>query len=164
MLHELEITPTDRPLTETAVAFIQAGRSRFKTVNCFDFVPCDYELAWRMLDALPRGTLCEWGSGFGILTGLAELLGFSASGIELDENLANASRQLLSDFQLSADIECSDYFQSETRADYYFVYCWPSRMNQTEGRFENIATIDTKLLICHGQSDIRCKRLTKRSQ
>lgn len=154
---EQKVNTSDTPLTSRAKSFIAEGRSRFKSVHVFGFVPSDYELAWRVLDGLPRGTLCEWGSGFGILTGLAEMLGFTALGIELSPDLAAASRLLLSDFDLSASIKTGDYLEINQPADYYFVYCWPSQTIPTEARFESIAPLGAKLLICHGQSDIRCK-------
>ena len=114
-------------------------------------------MVWRFLDSLPRGRFCEWGSGFGIATGLAELLGFDAYGIEIDEQLALASRQLLTDLGLSAQIENGDYLASQYKADVYFVYCWPGKFASTEAHFIRVAPSAAKLLICHGQSDIRCK-------
>lgn len=157
MIIEQTLHLSSRPLSDQAKAFINAGRSRFKSVDVFGFVPSDYELAWQVLDGLPRGTLCEWGSGFGILTGLAEMLGFEACGIELSADLADASRKLLAEFGLSARIETGDYQEIEESAEYYFVYCWPGQMVATEARFELKAPSGAKLLICHGQSDIRCK-------
>lgn len=148
---------SDRPLSPVAEEFIADGRSRFKSVYCFDFVPSDYELAWRVLDAQSRGRFCEWGSGFGIVTGLAEMLGFDAVGMELDASLVQASRKLLSDHGLSARIETADYFGTSKTADVYFVYCWPGKTQATEAQFEATSPPGARLLICHGQSDIRCK-------
>ena len=53
------------------------------------FVPADYE---RVLEALVahRGTglrFLEWGSATGVITIMAELLGFDAYGVELDPAL-----------------------------------------------------------------------------
>ena len=84
------------------------GRARFKTVKVFDFVPCNYEMFWDILDAQPRGTFCEYGSGFGIATGLAELLGFDALWIELSPDLVAASRDLLGSQELKARLELVD--------------------------------------------------------
>lgn len=153
------IIPTNRVLDSRAEAFVAEGRNRFSSVVCFDFVPSDYELVWRTLDALPRGKFCEWGSGFGLATGLAELLGFQASGIELHIELAAASRKLLADFGLSARITTGSYFDVPCDADTVFVYCWPSRIGSTEEHFAKHASPEAKLLICYGQSEIRCKGL-----
>ena len=81
MLIERTLEASADPLPARALDFIAAGRSRFKSIDCFDFVPSDYDMAWRCLNALPRGRFCEWGSGFGIVTGLAEMLGFESYGI-----------------------------------------------------------------------------------
>jgi hypothetical protein len=156
-LQELPLTPTDRPLTDQAAAFIAAGRARFKTVDCFNFVPSDYELLWRTLDAMPRGRFCEWGSGWGIACGLAAMLGFDSHGVELDAPLAEASRLLLAEFELPVTIEAGSYFDKPYPADLYFTYCWPSLMQQTERWFAETAPPGARLLICHGQSDFRLK-------
>jgi hypothetical protein len=157
MLVEQPVVRSDRPLTPVAEDFVAAGRARFEQVACFDFVPSSYELAWATLDALPRGRFCEWGSGMGVVTGLAEMLGFAALGIEIDAGLADLSRRLLADWSLSSHIETGDYLTIDTQADVYFVYCWPSRIKATEARFEQIAPAAARLLICYGQSDIRLK-------
>ena len=156
MIKEIPLTFSERPMSQAAADFVTEGRARFKSVYCFDFVPSDYELAWRVLDALPRGRFCEWGSGFGIVTGLAELLGYQACGVEMDEKLADASRKLLADFGLSSCILCSDYISADCHAQIYFVYCWPGKVVETEEHFARIASPGDRLLICYGQSDIRC--------
>ena len=156
MLQEISLSLSDRPLSKAAADFLTEGRARFQSVYCFDFVPSDYEHVWRVLDALPRGRCCEWGSGFGIVTGLAELLGFKACGIEFDEKLVAASRQLLADFELRSSILQGDYLLTRCEAETYFVYCWPSRIVEAEEYFERTAPPGGKLLVCHGQSDIRC--------
>jgi hypothetical protein len=159
LLKEIPLTLSDRPLSQAAADLIAEGRSRFKTVSCFDFVASNYELVWQVLDALPRGRFCEWGSGFGIITGLAQLLGFESSGIEIDENLAEASRKLLADFGISSRIYCGDYTIVDARAETYFVYCWPGKVNETREYFASIARPDDRLLICYGESDVRCQVL-----
>jgi protein-L-isoaspartate O-methyltransferase len=157
MLVDFSLHPSDVALSAAAAAFLQAGRLRFPSVPCFDFVPSDYELVWRTLAALPRTRFCEWGSGWGIVTGLAELLGFRACGIEIDERLVRESRRLLADFGLSSPITCSDYLSQTYAADTYFVYCWPGRIQATEEHFERIAPAGARLVIAHGQSELRCR-------
>ena len=45
---------------------------------------------------LPLGqTFLEWGSGFGVATGLAALLGYNATGIEIQEDLVAKAESLL---------------------------------------------------------------------
>jgi hypothetical protein len=60
------------------------------------FVPCDYE---RVLHALlmlrgPGSRFLEWGSATGVITIMADLLGFEAYGIEIDPELVDIARGL----------------------------------------------------------------------
>ena len=153
---KLDILP--RPLTERAREFLEAGRRQIPQVNCFDFVPSNYEHAWNVLASLPPGKLCEWGSGLGIVVGLAELLGFEACGIELDETLAESSRELLRSQGLTATIYTGSYYDIAVESDYYYVYSWPSQFNGVQARFYRDMPPTSKLLICNGQDDIRIKR------
>ena len=132
------------------------GLTRSRRIPCFDFVPCSYEAFYNALASQPRGTFCEWGSGIGIATGLAELLGFAAHGIEIDPALAAAARRLLAEHGFRATIRTGDYLQVEQAADVYFVYCWPGQMESVKRRFEQIAPIGARLLIAYGAEDIRC--------
>ncbi len=53
---------------------------------------------------LPLGeTFIEWGSGFGVATGLAALLGYEAHGIEIEETLVEGAESLLADHSLDAE-------------------------------------------------------------
>ena len=158
-LKDLEIYGSGRALTEAAVQLLSEGRARFKSVYVFDFVPCNYEMLWDVLDGQSRGTFCEFGSGFGIATGLAELLGFDALGIELSPELVAASRDLLASQGLKARIDVGDYLQRRDQADIYFTYAWPSHMRLIEQHFYGIAKPTSKLVYCYGQDDIRCKVL-----
>jgi hypothetical protein len=157
MLVEQPIQLSDEQMSKIAAEFVAVGRSRFSSVYCFDFVPSDYDFVWRMLTAMPRGRFCEWGSGFGIITGLAELLGYEACGIELDAKLVAAARRLLADFGLRAPIEAGSYLDASPQADVYFVYCWPGMIVQTEEAFDRFAPTGANLLISYGMNDFRCK-------
>lgn len=60
------------------------------------FVPADYHV---VLDALvahaaPGLKFLEWGSAMGVITIMADLLGFEACGIELDDQLVLQAREL----------------------------------------------------------------------
>jgi len=158
---EVELVGTGRPLSEAARNLIEQGRARFKSVDVFSFVPSNYEVFWDKLDALPRGRFCEYGSGWGIATGLAELLGFEALGIEIAPALVSASQKLLTEQGLRARIEQGDYLARCDVADVYFTYAWPSQMRAIEQHFADIAPPGSQLLICHGQDDIRCKVAVK---
>lgn len=47
-------------------------------------------------------TFCEWGSGLGIKTCIASMLGWNAIGIDLEPSLAAAANRLSQDFGLTA--------------------------------------------------------------
>jgi hypothetical protein len=155
-LHEVPLSVTSQPLSEQAVSLIREGRAIIPQVNCFDFVPSKYEVAWNVLAALPRGRLCEWGSGLGIVVGLAELLGHTAFGVEIDANLADTSRSLLRSHGLHSPIETGSYMELHTEADYYYVYSWPSQFAAVQQRFQSISPSHACLLLCYGHDDIRC--------
>lgn len=155
-LIEVPLTAARVALPPRGTNLIREGLRRSRAIACFDFVPCNYEVFYRTLAALPPGAFCEWGSGMAIATGLAELLGFRAQGIEVDEALAAASRQLLADFGLRATVETGSYLVLESQADVYFVYCWPGQMEQVKQRFDEIAPDGARLLIGYGAEDIRC--------
>ena len=156
-LAELPVNPIHGPLPRRSAELIRQGIELARSIDCFDFVPSDYAVVHGVLASLRRGRFEEWGSGIGIVTGLAELLGFEAHGIELHSELAKNSRQLLADFGLSATIETGDYFEIDHPADVYFTYCWPGKMQRTEQRFMETAPNHARLLICHGAEDVRCK-------
>jgi hypothetical protein len=60
------------------------------------FVPADYEAVLERLAGLRALGLrfLEWGSATGVITILADLLGFEAYGVELDPRLVEAARAL----------------------------------------------------------------------
>ena len=153
-------TPLDPPLQELPsrlAEFAEEGKRRGKSVDCFYYSPSDAQAVYSMLLAIPVGRFVEWGSGMGVATGLAHSLGFDAYGIEIDAPLAEASRQLLADFQIDATVETGSYFDIHRDAEIYFTYCWPSRVLQVEQLFLETAPTNARLLICKGADDIRCK-------
>lgn len=141
-------------MDERAAALIAEARAMTRQVRCFDFVPSHYETVYGVLAALPRGRFCEWGSGLGVVTGMAELLGFNATGIELDEELAQTSRDVLARHQLSSPIVTASYFDHFVEADYYFVYCWPGQQQAVEQFFRSFKH-PCELLACYGAEDVR---------
>jgi hypothetical protein len=154
-LIEWPLAPTGMELPERASHLIREGLARSRGIDCFDFVPCQYGVFYRTLAALKRGVFCEWGSGMGIATGLAELLGFDAYGVEIDEALVTASRALLAELGFRVSIEHGDYLEVEIRADVYFAYCWPGQVLQVQERFLQVAPPHAQLLLAYGAEDIR---------
>jgi hypothetical protein len=157
MLTEIPIRACEKPIPATIEGLARDGVRRGRSIDSFDFVPSSHEMVYRILDTFERGTFCEWGCGMGVNTGIAALLGFDATGIELNPELAAASRDLLREFALEATILTGDYLEIERAAEIYYVYCWPGQMQEVESRFFAVAPVTSKLLICHGAEDVRCK-------
>jgi protein-L-isoaspartate O-methyltransferase len=73
------------------------------------FVPSDFATVYRALRAIADTNLttgrrlCEWGSGFGIVAMLAEMVGFQACGIEIDRALVDEADALAGGFELAAE-------------------------------------------------------------
>ena len=73
------------------------------------FVPSDYVSVYRALVAIRNAelsngnSLCEWGSGFGVVSSLASMLGFHACGIEIKSDLVDAARALAKDFSFCVE-------------------------------------------------------------
>jgi hypothetical protein len=155
-LFEVPLTPARVSLPPRGRRLIRDGLLRSRAISCFDFVPSNYEVFYGILAGLPPGSFCEWGSGMGIATGLAELLGWHAHGIEIDQTLAAASRQLLAEHGFRASIETGDYLLLDFSADLYFTYCWPGQIEQVKRRFAAVAPRDARLLVGYGAEDIRC--------
>lgn len=57
----------------------------------------------------PGCEFIEWGSGFGIATSMAALLGYEATGIELRNGLVEIARELAGSQSIKADFICSSY-------------------------------------------------------
>src|SRR4051812_35859688 len=96
------------------------------------FVPSDYPGAYRLLRALAdsptiRGhRFCEWGSGFGVVTCLAALVGFDACGIEVAGELVGEARKLAEDYDLAAEFVCGSFVPRGGEARVYRAgeYAW----------------------------------------
>ena len=101
---------------ERILAFIRASQNRVERfrreagdIRFPGFVSSDpfqvYALLRRAMDACgtPRPRFVEWGSGLGIATCLAALLGCRATGIEIEPSLAREARAIAEDFGIEAD-------------------------------------------------------------
>src|SRR5207249_362612 len=96
------------------------------------FIPSDYGRVYHFLRALAGTTLapgrrfCEWGSGFGVVAGLAALLGFDASGIEVEGELVDAARQLAGDFDLPVEFVHGSFIPlgGDAYADVGSAFAW----------------------------------------
>lgn len=81
-----------------------------------NYVPCDPLLVLAGIEELIEsgelspGLFCEWGSGFGMASGIATLLGFEAIGIEKEEILVSRSSDLVREHGLDVTILEASYF------------------------------------------------------
>ena len=156
-LAEVPVTPSVGAVPEKIDRFIEEGLRRGTAIDCFDFIPSNARVFFAILSNMHRGRLCEWGSGIGIGIGIAEMLGFETSGIEIDPALAAAARTLLADYGLTGGVETGSYFDLHQDADIYFNYSWPSQRRRVEEHFVSVAPKNARLFICNGSQDIRCK-------
>jgi hypothetical protein len=76
------------------------------------FVAADYEVVLEALLRYRRPGLrfLEWGSATGVITVMADLLGFEAYGIELDPALVTTARDLARKFDSRAQFAAASFF------------------------------------------------------
>lgn len=89
------------------------------------FVPADYERALQTLLAFraPGMRFLEWGSATGVITILADMLGFEAYGIEIDPHLVAIARDLARRYQSGARFAAASFLPSG--------YEWRTRQGDT---------------------------------
>ncbi len=114
-LVDIDISINGSVLPDDVVAFLREADLRVSQfvrnspIRVTGFVPSDFVTVYRSLRAiteanLASGTsLCEWGSGFGVVASLAAMLEFKVCGIEIEGVLVDASRRLADDFGLPVE-------------------------------------------------------------
>ena len=157
------------------------------------FVPCEYAAAYPVLAGLVATTLtrgpvfCEWGSGLGVVAGLAALLGFDACGIEAEGTLVDQARRLAEDFGLASEFahgsfvppggedlvyrggqyawlttESDDAYaelgHDPADLDVVFAYPWPDEEGVTADLFDRYAGPGALLVTYHGSEAFRLRR------
>ncbi len=200
-LAEVEL-PIDTSLAPADVlAFLREADRRIEefqaTSSTPGFVPSDYVGAYGVLRSIAAtniaaGSLfCEWGSGFGVVAGLAAMLEFDSYGIEIDEALVAGARGLAADFDLHVEFvrdsfipfggeDCADvpltfaWLTAETgRAeeelglavddfDIIFAYPWPDEEHVIYDLFRRYAGVGALLVTYHGGEGFRLRRKTAR--
>jgi protein-L-isoaspartate O-methyltransferase len=114
-LAEIELSDPTTPLPSDVAAFLREVDQR---VDQFlqshptwssGFVPSDFVTVYHALRAISESNLttgqsfCEWGSGYGVVAMLAEMVGFQACGIEIDRDLVDEANTLSNDFELESE-------------------------------------------------------------
>jgi len=142
-LVDIDISINGSVLPDDVVVFLREADlrvSRFvrnSPVRLTGFVPSDLVTVYHALRAIteanlaPGNSLCEWGSGFGVVASLAAMLGFSACGIEIESDLVDASRRLADDFGLGVEFVHGSFIPrgaeacaEEAYADNNAEYSW----------------------------------------
>jgi hypothetical protein len=157
------------------------------------FVPSDFEVVYRGLAAIDDQRLAagrrfiEWGSGIGVITCLAESLGFDAVGIEIEPQLVKMADELANEHGISAKFACGSfvphgaeprlempddvawlstggpdgYEELEMEPDEFdvvFAYPWPGEEQVIFDLFTDSAAVGSLLLTYHGQDGLRLQR------
>lgn len=114
-LVDIEISSNDLDLPDDVLAFLREADSRVSQfvhnhpICVTGFVPSNFVTVYRGLQAITKAnlasgpSLCEWGSGFGVVSSLAAMLEFNVCGIEIDGGLVDVSRRLADDFALPVE-------------------------------------------------------------
>jgi len=137
------------------------------------YVPSDYRYAFQVLQWLlqsqkvSRGaTVLEWGSGQGMVTIMAALLGYRALGVERDVQLVRAARDLAARFDVAARFVQGTYDPAvpglkpvpAQKRDVIYAYPWPGDEPACLQLFAQMASPGAYLLTCLGPEDIRAYR------
>lgn len=161
------------------------------------FTRCDYRLVWDVLDQLtekgpPAGTgiektpsLCEWGCGFGVVAGIARMLGWESVGIEAERDVVLAARKHLMAWKLEvpiwhanclpasvpipenypplpADLPTAAYQRYGRPLESFstvFVYPWPGLAGYFKQAFAALAAPGARLILFLGPYELELYRL-----
>ena len=196
-LLDLPVPAAGGPVPAEVRRFLRAADERIdeflQETRAPAFVPSDYAGAFAVLRGLEetavlRGTrFCEWGSGFGVVAGLAAGLGFDAAGIEAEAGLVAAARALADDFDLPVEFAhgsfvprgaedrvhaAGEYAWLTTGADYayaelgvgpddfdvVYAYPWPDEEVVTAELFERYGGRGAVLVTYHAGDGFRVRR------
>lgn len=199
-LKTVPFEPPAIPLPDRVVALLDDADERIDSFQ-FEhrdtpvaaFVPSDFVLAYQSLAAIaslnlaPGRRFMEWGSGVGVVTCLAAMLGYDAIGIEIEDDLVDVSRELASDHAVDAEFVAGsfvpldevdlfdltgDFNWVRTDAvsaydeldlepdDFDVVYCypWPGEEALSEELFAHCCATGSLLLSYHGRDGMRLRR------
>jgi SAM-dependent methyltransferase len=174
-----------------------AGLETYAQPTLAAFVPSDFEQVYHALVAIRSLRLAtgrrflEWGSGLGVVTCLAEWVGFDAAGIEIESRLVEMAEKLAADHGVAAQFVCGSFLPAgaEPRLDHLsdvawlttegsdgyeelelepddfdliFAYPWPGEEQVLFDLFADYAAVGALLLTYHGQDGLRLQRKVKR--
>jgi hypothetical protein len=197
-LSDLPLAPAAaRPPVEVR-RFLREGERRIRRFQRLRWVPAfagsDFVPVYAALRAVEAAGgltgrwFCEWGSGLGVVSCLAAMLGLEAWGIEAEATLVRASRRLAGDFGLPVEFVHGSYVPAGAEAgltrgrdfawlsrdgrsayeamglgleefDLVFAYPWPDEEALIAELFEGHARAGAMLLSYHADGDLRLRRL-----
>lgn len=199
-LVDVNIEVGARPIPQDVAEFLTDSHARVEAfiADHLDdpvagFVPSDYPMVYSMLRHItdaklaPGAAFCEWGSGLGIVAGLAALLDFDVYGIEIEQDLVDDSENFLEQFDLHAQFACGSYVPQDGQAltddadesswlalsganaydalgleiddfDIIFVYPWPGEEQTVRRLFSRFASVGALLVTYRGLEEIRVTR------
>lgn len=111
---KIERGDTTALLPGMADLFTEGGQIWNENENDFhfrDFIAADYERVYQALAVLTEQaeTFLEWGSGLGIITSTAGMLGYQAYGIEIDPKLVRRSQELAEKYETHAEFSFGSF-------------------------------------------------------
>ena len=200
-LSELKLCCSKAPVPVDVQKFLLEAERRIERFQRSSpipgFVPSDFATAYLFLRGLAESVLapgdrfCEWGSGFGVVTCLASMIGYSACGIEIEGDLVDEARRLATDFDVPVEFvrgsfippggeaclgDDSDYSWLTTSSedvsaelglsaddhDVVFAYPWPDEERAVPLLFDRYAASDAVLVTYHGGEEFRLRRKSGR--
>lgn len=156
------------------------------------FVSSDFRLAYAALRLVmdsglaPGDRFCEWGSGLGVVCGLAAMAGFDACGVEARRRLVHGARRLAAAFDLPAEFAHGSFVPrgagglmagrefawlstggrcghealgvGPEEFDLIYAYPWPDEEGLVAAVFEATAKPGAVLLTYHGEHGMCLRR------
>jgi hypothetical protein len=205
MLVDIDLTLSSEPIPANVAALLADARHQSDILEEKSraaipaFVPSDFELVYRGLVSIESANLAtgrrllEWGSGFGVVTCLAVLVGFEAAGIEIEPKLVRIAETLANEHNIAGHFVCGNFVPSAVEAhfesfgditwlstggpdgyellvldpddfDVVFAYPWPGEEQLIFDLFADCAAVGALLLTYHGQDGLRLQRRVTRLQ
>ena len=202
-LVEIEFSVSADPIPDDVLRLIADAQRRVEefsdryAASVPAFVPSDFEAVYRGLAAIEASRLAagrrfiEWGSGIGVITCLADGLGFDAVGIEIESQLVDMAEAFAEAHDIDVQfargsflphgaeprLEMPDdvawlathgpdgYEELEVEPDEFdvvFAYPWPGEEQVIFDLFADSAAVGALLLTYHGQEGLRLQRKVSR--
>lgn len=190
VLESLPVSLSDTPLTQAAARLIRDGDKRSRSLEAMQgtdripaFTATSGLAAWRGLCAVrevlddPGDSFCEWGSGSGLVTCVADMLGWKATGLEIEPRLVDAARGLATAHGHDAAFHVASYkpvgFPDAVSADaldtghgfglfdfdVIYAYTWPAEVETVTEFVANNAAPGTLFLRYRGGMDFKVFRV-----